>query len=46
MSFCSNMETTVIKSLQKYLLLLGTMVLTVLNYLYALKNALGYSSAA
>lgn len=43
--FCSNLETTAIKLLRKYLLLLGTVVSAVLNYLYALKNTLGCSSA-
>lgn len=44
--FCSNMETTVIKPSEKYLLLLGTVVSAVQNYLYALKNILGCSSVA
>lgn len=44
--FCSNKETTVTKPLDKHLFLLGTVVSAVLNYLYALKNTLGCSSAA
>lgn len=44
--FCSNMETTVTKQLEKYLLLLGTVVPAVLNYLYAHKNILGCSFVA
>lgn len=44
--FCSNMETTVIKPLENYLLLLGTVLSAVLNYLYALKNILACWSVA
>lgn len=40
------METTVVKPLEKCLLLLGTVVSAVLNYLYALKNTLGCSCGA
>lgn len=44
--FGSNMVTTVIKPLEKYLVLLGTVVSAVLNYLYTLKNILECSSVA
>lgn len=45
-TFAAIWKLTVIKPLEKYLLLLGTVVSAVLNYLYALKNILGCSSVA